>query len=305
MPSSPTPRDQTEEKPGVAKLARPDVLRGGLLMLVVASTMAVDTALIRLVATELHAFEIAFFRTLFSLALVVPWLWRSGLGAMRSPRMSLHLLRAAIKLAAMTAFFYAVSVMPLADVTAIIFTTPLFVAIGAMLFLGEVVSLRRGLAIATGFVGVLILLRPGAGVLQAHVLLALASAVGLAAIAVILKFLARHEPAHALVGLNLLFMVPLALLVALPVWVSPSYWALFILAAQGALAAMGQAAFARAMALADASILMPVDFVRLPLVVLIAYLAFGETADLGVWLGAAVIFGSAFYLVRSGAATST
>lgn len=268
-------------------------------MSVVAFAMASDTALIRITAAELHPFEIAFFRNLFSLLLIVPWLWRMGPESLRTDRLALHLLRAALKLVTITAFFFAVKLMPLAEVTAIIFTTPLFVALGAALVLGEVLRLQRGLAILIGFVGVLIVLRPGSAVFDPIMLLALAAAVGQAAIALLLKFLARSEPTHRLVGLNLILTVPLALLMALPFWTWPSAWMLLVLLLQGALGALAQTAVTRAMALADASVLMPFEFIRLPLVVLIAWLAFGEASDFPVWLGAAVIFGSTFYLTRS------
>ena len=270
-------------------------------MSLVAFAMASDTALIRITAAELHPFEIAFFRNLFSLVLVMPWLWRMGTRSLRTHRFALHLLRAVLKLMTITAFFFAVKLMPLAEVTAINFTTPVFVALGATLVLGEVLRPPRGLAILLGFAGVLIVLRPGTAVFQPVMLLALGAALGQATIALLLKFLSRSEPAHRLVGLNLILTVPLAFLIALPVWTWPGAWLLLVLLVQGALGAIAQTAVTRAMALADASVLMPFEFIRLPLVVLIAWLGFGETADPFVWLGAAVIFGSSFYLTRSAA----
>lgn len=180
-------------------------------MLVVAACNATDTAIIRIVARDLHPLEIGFFRNLFSLLLILPWLYRVGPDVFRTTRMGIHLARAALKLAAMVALIYAISIMPLADVTAIAFTTPLFVAIGAVLLLGESMRFRRWGAIALGFAGVLLVLRPGTGVFDPRMLAAVASAIGFAGIALLLKFLAGREPPATIIGLNLIITVPLAL----------------------------------------------------------------------------------------------
>lgn len=279
-------------------LPRSPVARACLLMLVVAACNAIDTAIIRVVARELHPLEIGFFRNLFSLILILPWLYRVGPDVFRTSRPGLHALRAVVKLAALVTLFYAISIMPLADVTAIAFTAPLFVAIGAVLFLGETMRIRRWSAIALGFAGVLVVLRPGTGVFDPRMLAAVVSAIGFAGIALLLKFLAGREPPATIVGLNLIITVPLALVLALPVWITPSPELLGWMALQGTLGALAQLAVTRAMAKADVSLLMPIEFVRLPLVVVIGYLAFGELADLWIWAGAALICGSTFYLTR-------
>jgi drug/metabolite transporter (DMT)-like permease len=278
--------------------------RASLLMLVVAACNATDTVIIRIVAEDLHPLEIGFFRNLFSLLLILPWLYRAGPGVFRTSRLSIHVARAVIKLAALVSLFYAITIMPLADVTAIAFTTPLFVALGAVLFLGETMRFRRWSAILVGFLGVLVVLRPGTAMFDPRMLAAVASAIGLAAIALLLKFLAGREPLVTIVGLNLVITVPLALLLTLPVWITPGVDLLGLMMLQGALGALGQFSAARAMALADASFLMPIEFVRLPLVVILAYVAFGELADLWTWAGAALIFVSTFYLARRGAGLS-
>jgi drug/metabolite transporter (DMT)-like permease len=278
--------------------------RASLLMLVVAACNAIDTVIIRIVAEDLHPLEIGFFRNLFSLLLILPWLHRVGPGVFLTSRLSIHVARAAIKLAALVSLFYAITIMPLADVTAIAFTTPLFVAIGAVLFLGETMRFRRWGAILIGFLGVLVVLRPGTAVFDPRMLAAVASAIGLATIALLLKFLAGREPPATIVGLNLFITVPLALLLALPVWVTPSLDVLGLMALQGALGALAQLSVTRAMALADVSFLMPIEFMRLPLVVVLAYVAFGELAGPWVWAGAVLIFVSTFYLARRVAALS-
>jgi drug/metabolite transporter (DMT)-like permease len=274
-------------------------LRGAGFMLVSTASIAIDAALIRVTSAELHPFEIAFFRNLFSLVLVLPWLLRAGPEAWRTQAFGLHLLRAALKLAALCSLFYAISLMPLAEVTAIAFTAPLFVALGGGLLLGERLRAVAWAAILVGFGGVLIVLRPGSALFDPVILAAIAAALGQAGIILVLKFLTRTEPTVRLVGLNLALSVLLGSLIAIPVWTWPSPFVLLLLAAQGALGALGQTCTARALSLADASVIMPVEFMRLPLVVLIAWLAFDEPGQIWTWVGGAVIFGATFVLVRS------
>lgn len=273
---------------------------GALLMLVVAGCNAVDTALTRVVTQELHPLEVAFFRNLFSLVLILPWLLRAGPGVLRTSRPALHVARAALKLVAMVLLFFAISIMPLADVTAIVFTSPLFVVLGAALLLGETLTLRRLAAVALGFLGILVVLRPGSAVFDPRMMTAVGAAVGFAGIALLLKAMSAREPAPTLVGLNLVITVPLAFLLTLPVWSTPRPAILLYLAAQGGLGALAQVAVTRAMTKADASFLTPIEFVRLPLVVLLGYVLFLETPDLWMWLGSALIFIALAYLLRHG-----
>lgn len=268
-------------------------------MLLVAALTAIDTAIVRVLTSELHPFTIVFYRSLFGLIAVSPWIWRHRSTITRTANFRLHLGRALLKLLALVAFFQAIAGAPLASVTAIAFTTPLFVAMGAVLLLGERLPAVRIAAIALGFVGVLVIVRPGAGFADPALLFAVAGAMGIAAIALMLKFLTGRDSPSTIVGLNLLLSVPLALVLALPVLTVPTWPMLGLLAFQGAAGALSMTSVTRAMALADASFLSPIEFVRLPLVALIAYWAFGEIADAWTWLGGAVIFGAVVLLTRA------
>jgi uncharacterized membrane protein len=127
-------------------------------------------------SATLHPFEIALFRNLFALVVVLPWFYRYGIGPLRTQRFGLHVLRALFNIVAMLAFFYAVSVAPLSEVTALGFSSPIFATVLAALVLGEVVRPRRWAAIAIGFVGALIILRPGFASIGLGQMLALLSA---------------------------------------------------------------------------------------------------------------------------------
>lgn len=276
-----------------------ETLTACLLMLLAAGILAIDTAIVRVLSSELHSLEIVFYRSLFGLLAVAPWLWRHRRGLGQTADFKLHLGRALLKLLALFAFFQAIAGAPLASVTAIAFTTPLFVAVGAVLFLGERLPRARVVAIALGFVGVLIVVRPGIGLIDPAIVYAVVGAIGIAAIALMLKFLSGRDSPSTIVGLNLLLSVPLSLILALPFLGLPSWPMLGLLVFQGAAGALSMTAVTRAMALGDASFLSPIEFVRLPLVAVIAYIAFGEIADAWVWVGGGVIFVAVVALAQS------
>lgn len=281
---------------------RSPVLSGALLVLVSAACVAVDTVLAKVVTQEVHPLVLVFFRNLFGVVALSPWLVKARRAAFSTERLGLHIVRAGVKILGLGCFFYGVSAIPLATATAIAFATPLFAAAGAAVCFGE--SLRRGrlLAILLGFAGVLIVLRPEADALHPGALAVLASAVALAAIGLIAKLLARRDPPNTILAINLTLSVPLALLAAAPFWTTPSLWALGLMAAQGALGALSQFCFVTALRLADASLMMPVDLARLPLVAFLGYVAFGQVPDGWTWLGGAVICFAIVLLLRTGTA---
>jgi drug/metabolite transporter (DMT)-like permease len=273
--------------------------RAAALMVLVAGLTAVDTALVRVLTADVHPFVIGFFRSAFGLVAVLPWILRERRSLFRTDHLRLHALRAAVKLLALVSFFFAVASAPLAAVTAIAFATPVFVAVGAVLLLGERLPPLRVAAIGLGFVGVLVILRPDAGAFEPGLLFALAGALGLAAIALMLKFLSGRDRSATIVGLNLLLTVPMAAVLAVPVLTPLAPGTLGLLVLQGALGALSMTLVTRAMALADASFLMPIEFLRLPLVAAIAYFAFAELPDAGTWVGGIVIFAATMMLART------
>ncbi len=260
------------------------------LMVTAAALNAVDTLLVRVISTEMSAFSIAFFRSAFGLLFVAPWLWRRRASIAVTNYRWMHLLRAGLKVLALGAFFYAISRANLTQVTAIAFMTPIFVIIGAVLILDEKLGLARLLSVAMGFGGVLLILRPASGDYDPYLFFALAGALLTAAIQLVLKAMAGSDPTDTLVGWNLMIMAPLALVPALFFWTTPSAEMLGLLAIQGALGALGMTAITRSVALADVSAVIPFDFLRLPLVAFGAFYLFGQSADAGTWIGAAVIF---------------
>lgn len=253
---------------------------------------------IRYAAVELHAFEIAFFRNLFGLVFALPLLLHSGLRTLHTQRIGLYFLRCVIGLTAMLCGFWSLIHLPLAQAIALSYTTPLFVTIGAVLVLGEVVRIRRWSAIAVGFLGAMVILRPGHAEISPAVFVAFASAALSASAAISIKFLSRTEPANAIVIYMVLIMTPLSLLPALPVWEWPSapVWGWLVLT--GFLGTAGHWAMTRAYKLGDVSALQSINFLQLPVVATLAWWLFNEKVDEWTAIGAGIIFLSTAYIAR-------
>ncbi|WP_206611519.1 DMT family transporter [Falsirhodobacter deserti] len=269
-----------------------------LMMAVVALLNAVDAVIVRLLAGEVHAFIIAFFRALFGFLFMLPWILRRvTMGA--SPYFWMHFLRAALKLASLIALFIAYQRASLPDATAIVFSLPLFVMIGAWVFLGEAIGGAHVVALLAGLVGMLVIIQPGRDGFDPALFYALAGAVLTAVIQLMLKRMAAHDAADRLVAWNLFAMSILSAILAVLVWKAPTMLQLAFLLLQGVLGVANQALITKAMRISHASFVGPLDFMRLPAVALLAWACFGEVAGLSTWIGAVLIFASVVAVTQS------
>lgn len=246
----------------------------------------------------MHPFQIAFLRSIFALPFVIPFLWKGGLSGLKTKRPVLYLFRGAVGALALLSFIYAISYAPLAQVTATTFAAPLFATAGSAVFLREVVRLRRWSAVLIGFVGVLIIVRPGGGELDNGTLAAVAAACFFAASALMVKSLTNTDPVKRIVFWTTLMMTIGSFPAAVIVWTPMTWEFLGLGVVLGAFGVVGQACLAKAFEAADASVVMPLDYVRLPFAALVGWVAFSEPVDPLTWLGAAVIAGSALYITR-------
>jgi len=258
-------------------------------------TMAIT---IRYASAQLHPFEIAFFRSLFGALFTLPLALRHGAQVWRTPVLGFYVVRCAVGIASMTAGFWAMVHLPLAQAVSLYYATPLFVTIGAVLVLGEVVRVRRWTAVLIGFVGVLIIVRPGTSGFSAASLIAIGAAALSGGVTISIKYLARSEPADRIVLLTQLLWVPLSLPLALFVWQwpQPHIWMWAILS--GLLGTSAHMCWTRALQRADASLIAPISFVQLPVVSVLAYFCFGEKVDAGTAIGSGVIFAANAYIAR-------
>ncbi len=254
--------------------------------------------LIRHVSAELHALQIVFFRNLLALAWMTPWLLKVGAAGMKTDRIGMFGIRACISVVGMTSGFWAITLIPISDATALSFLSPIFATVGAALFLGEDVRMRRWAAVFIGFAGAMIVLRPGESMIHFGAILALVNAVGMAANKLVLKSLTRTERPEAIITYMVLLLTPLTFVPALFVWQTPSWEALGWMALLAACGTGGHYCMTRAFGLADLTVVMPFDFTRLPISALLAYLIFAEVPTIWTWIGGAVIFASTFYIAR-------
>ena len=254
--------------------------------------------LVRLAAQRMHPFEVTFFRCLFSLFLMLPFIIQTGPSLFVTGKTGFYTLRAIVGLIWMLSWFYGITYVPLATATAVNFTAPLFATMAAALVLHEQVGLRRWMAVVIGFVGVLLIMRPSRESIDPMLLVILLSAASWAMNNITVKYLVRTEPPSTVVALFSVYLAPLSLVPALFVWQWPDLPTLVALAGLGVLGTLAHLSVARAYLTADASACAPYEFARLPYAALIGYLLFGEVSDGWTWVGAAIIAGAAVYVAH-------
>ena len=220
-----------------------------------------------------------------------------GAGLLRTERIGMHVARNGVNFVAQAAWTYGVAMLPLAAVTALEFSTPVWVALLAALFLGERLSRHRVIAVLAGFVGVLVILRPGVEAVQLAALVVLGSALCFATSNVIAKALTRTEDTLTIVIWMQIMQLPIGFLACIWSWTDPAWddapWLLLI----GCTGLAAHYSMAKALSLADATVVMPIDFLRLPLAATVAWAIYREPLNVFVFLGAALMFAGNFHAV--------
>ncbi len=291
-PPSPSRRD-------ARPIVRDDPIRAVMWITVAMALFAVLAAMSRKAALMgMNPLQVVFLRNLSATLFMMPLLAWRGRALLRSNALHLYGVRVAVSLFSMTAWFYALALIPVAEVTAIGFLAPLFGTIGAVVFLREKIRFRRMTALLIGFVGAMIILRPGHEPIGLGQACAIFNAISSGVMTVLLKQLSGEDDSAKIVFLTTIMMLPLTLLPALFVWQTPAWDYLPVILAIGFTAVVGHYCLMRGFASTDASLVMTFDFSRLPFAVLIGWWMFGELTDIWTWVGAAVIFASAIYITR-------
>jgi len=282
----------------------PGSIRGAIWMLFAAAMFACMGGFIRHLATDIHPLVLGFFRSVFGMLLILPFMARFGLGMIRTRRHGMFFLRGMFSALGQAFYFSAIAFLPMADAISLTFTAPLFGVVLAVALLGEKFRLPRWIATLVGFAGVLIVLRPGFGDVTLVTLTPLMAALSMSFIWVFVKMLANTEPTERIVFYMMAYAIPASLVPALFVWTTPALEHVPWLIGLSIVANLGQVGMTNAYRAADATAVFPFDFARLPFTALIAYFVFAETPDAWTWLGASVIFGSTFFVVRHEARAS-
>ncbi|MFZ0468604.1 MAG: DMT family transporter [Thiogranum sp.] len=260
-------------------------VRGALLVSGAALMFASMGGLIRVVSAQMPNEQVVFFRNLFGLLVLVPILWqRGGRIELKTAHPGLHLVRSLFGLAAMYCFFYALSVLPLADAVLLNFTAPLFIPFVAMLWLGEGVSGRLWAAIVIGFSGVLLILKPGSGLYGGAALIGLASGAFAAVAMVSLRKLSATEPPLRVVVYYGVICTLVSCVPMLLSWQAVEPRLLLMLAAAGGFATMGQYLLSRGYGCAPAAQIAPFTYTSVVFAAVYGWLFWQE---LPAWTSAA------------------
>ena len=274
-------------------------VRAAMLMLASTLFFGLMAIVIRLASRSLPTFEIAFFRNTFGLLALLPLLYRGGRPAvLRTRQLPRYLLRSAIGIGSMLAGFWAIGHLPLSQAISLSYSTPLFVTVAAVIWLGENVRARRWAAVIVGFIGVLVIVRPGSDAFTAGSLIALLAALLSSVVAIQIKQLSRIDSADTIVFCTYVFWVPLSLLPALFVWQWPHGIVWLWLACTGLFGTGGQLLWTRALRLGEGSALTPISFMQLPVVAVAGYFLFDEAISRWTVIGAAIIFAANAYIAH-------
>lgn len=277
----------------------PAVLRGVMWSALSGLLFTVLNALMRKLVVGPDALDpivTGFWRYGFGALTITPWLFTVGRAAWRATRPINHAVRSFIHASAFAVWFVALPLIPIAETTALGFTTPLFITIGAALFLGEKVGVRRIGAVVIGFVGTLVIIRPGFATLSEGSLLMLATAPMFAASNLMAKAIASRDSITAIVGWQSTAITLFLLVPALCFWQWPSLTQFLWLALGGVMGSMAHLCLSQSYKVADITATQPIGFLQLVWASALGFLMFGDHPDLWTWLGAAVIFVSNMYI---------
>jgi len=272
----------------------PNNLRGLLWMLAQTTSMCAMMAAVRYLSFEgFSAPQLVFFRGFMGLIILLPWLLRTirfEPEVLAPEQWQLVLWRSLISVVGILCWFWALTGMLISDVTAVQLTHPLFVVIGAALVLRETVDRWRWGAVVLGFVGALIIIRPGYIPFNLLIICILVSAMSNASVQLITKHVALKISGAVLIFYLNLTLIPFTLILAIPQWIWPEWHQLGWILGVGVFGTFAHIFLARGMKVADASLLAPVDFMRLPIAAAFGWMLFGEMSDIETWVGAGFIF---------------
>ncbi len=293
-------RSAAKPRPAVSRWrALPPAIRGGVWMFLSTFAFTAMVGFVRDASASFNAFEITFWRALFGLAIMIPWLAHVRLGRLKTARAGVHATRNILHFIGIVTWFYVVARINLSVGIALQFTVPLFTIAMAALILKERVDATRWTATAIGFAGILVIVRPDAGTIDVLSVITLVSAAFYAGSNIATKAIGRDDSSESVVFYMHLMHLPMALIGGLALGMTMPGWGdLPTLLGVAVSATLAHYLLTQALREADASVIMPIDFLRLPWVAALAFILYGETPAAGAWIGGAVIFAAAYFILR-------
>lgn len=273
-------------------------LRGMLWMVLSGAVFATNYTTIRFLAEDFHVFELVFFRNLFGLLVLAPFIWRMRHQITRTKRPGLVIARGVCQTSASAMWFFGLTVIPLAMATSLMLIEPVVGSVLAIVFFKERSNIRRWLAVIVGLAGALLIVRPGFADISIGALLILLASFFWAGYLLLGKVQTRDESAVVVVAYASAVTIPLSLIPALFFWVTPTLEQLGFLLLMGAVATLAYYCITKAYGAGEVTVIAPFTFARTLFAAVVGFFIFREIPEVWVWLGAGLIVIAATYLAR-------
>jgi drug/metabolite transporter (DMT)-like permease len=251
---------------------------------------------VKLLSDDLHPIIICFYRCLMGLIIITPFVAKNNFRALQTDNMRLQFFRALINIISMICWFSAIGMMHFEKATALGFTTPLFTTVLAVLILGEVIRFHRTAALLLGFVGILIIIRPGYMPFEFGTVLMLIASLSFSFVLIFVKKLSATDSSLTIIFYHLLYMTPAFFILSLFYWENINFSQLVIFILMGTSGLLSHWCLAQAFKMSDTTFVMPLQFTKLIWASLIGLFIFAEQPDIWTWVGGVIIFISVVYI---------
>ena len=251
---------------------------------------------VKLLSNDLNPIIICFYRCLMGLIIILPFIARNNFQVLKTANMRLQIIRALINILSMICWFSAIGMMHFEKATALGFTTPLFTTVLAVLMLGEVIRFHRTAALLLGFVGILIIIRPGYMPFEFGTILMLVASFSFSFVLIFVKKLSAIDSSFTIIFYHLLYMTPAFFILSIFFWESINFNQLIIFVLMGASGLLSHWCLAQAFKISETTFVMPLQFTKLIWASLIGLFIFAEQPDIWTWVGGVIIFISVIYI---------
>ena len=251
---------------------------------------------VKFLSDDLHPIIICFYRSLMGLILITPFVARNNFKALQTKNMRLQIFRASINIISMICWFSAIGMMHFEKATALGFTTPLFTTVLAVIVLGEVIRFHRTAALLLGFIGIIIIIRPGYVPFEFGTILMLVASFSFSFVLIFVKKLSATDSSLTIIFYHLLYMTPVFFILSLFYWENINLYQLIVFTLMGASGLLSHWCLAQAFKMSDTTFVMPLQFTKLIWASLIGLFIFAEQPDIWTWVGGIIIFISVVYI---------
>ena len=267
------------------------------LSLISTFSAAIMVSGIKILSNELNAFILVFYRCFFGLIIILPFLFLQKFKDLKTHNIKLQFLRCSINLYSMISWFIAIGTLQLEKAAAIGFTTPLFTTLLAIIFLGEAIKFHRITALIVGFIGILVVVRPGFIVMESGVLWLLSATISFSFVLIIVKKITEKDTSLTTAFYHMLFLTPPTFIISLFYWQNISFIQFIIFTIVAIFGFITQISSNQALKMSDASFVMPLQFTNLIWLSFIGYILFSEIPNIWTWSGGIIIFLAVIYIV--------